>query len=49
MQSLQKELAKSSGSINSLLHRLSAQKEGELGAREDALGVREAGLAERTR
>lgn len=49
MNSLAEEISKSSGSINSLVHKMSAEQEGELRRREDEINAREAALAERRR
>lgn len=46
MTSLAEEISKSSGSINSLVHRLSSQQEGELARREADVRARETALAE---
>ncbi len=43
----QKDLQKSSGSINSLVAQLSAEREGEVRRREEAVGAREREIEER--
>ena len=49
MNKLAEEIQKSSGDINSMVQRLSAEHEGKLQQRENALLVREQALADRKR
>ena len=49
MNSLAEEISKSSGSINTLVQRLSATHEGDLKKREEDLQAREQALAEQKR
>ncbi len=49
MNALAEDISKSSGDINSLVQRLSAQQEGELQRREHDLNIRETALADKKR
>ena len=49
MNALAEDISKSSGDINSLVQRLSAQQEGELQRREHDLNLRETALADKKR
>lgn len=49
MNSLADEISKSSGNINTLVHRLTAQHEGELKKREEDINMRELALNEKRR
>ena len=49
MNKLAEEIQKSSGDINSMVQRLSAEQEGELRLREQQIIIREQNLAERRR
>ena len=49
MNKLAEEIQKSSGDINSMVQKLSAEQEGELRLREQQITIREQNLAERKR